>query len=75
MKINSIAENRTELTLQNGDTVFFSYKTPVAAVVRGRVYVTEYKWSSTTSRHISKWLDGRSAEKKPQRFFDDLGQE
>lgn len=70
MKLKSIAANQTEITLANGTRVFFSYETPVAAIVEGKSYRTEQKWSATTSRHISKWCG--NAETKPQEFFDKL---
>jgi hypothetical protein len=72
MKINSIGANKTEVIKSNGDVVFVSYSTPVAAVIGDNVYATAKKWSNTTSRHISEWLDGRVAVVKPQEFFDGL---
>ena len=59
MKLTPIAANQTELSFTNGAQVFFSYKTPVAAYCPLRGYIrTEKFWSSTTTRHINKWLDG-----------------
>jgi uncharacterized protein (UPF0371 family) len=59
----------TELHLNNGTVVLFSYETPVAAALyeeqldsKGNKYAvhryikTSKKWSPTTSRHISKWI-------------------
>lgn len=68
--------NYTELQL-NGATILVSYKTPVAAVILGRFYKTEKKWSSTTSRHIGKFFRNFDFKYediifKPQSFFDDL---
>lgn len=71
MKLNTIGPNQNEVEI-NGNTVFFSYKTPVAANVNGAFYRTAKHWSTTSSRHINKWLDGRNAEEKPQEFFDKL---
>lgn len=71
------AQNQTELRL-NDWIVFFSYQTPVVAVDRcnGTVYVTEKKWSQTTTRHINKYLSSLSRinEQKicSQGFLDDL---
>ena len=70
MKLKSIAAHQTELTLANGTRVFYSYETPVAAVVGGKSYRTDKKWSATTSRHIGQWCG--NAETKPQEFFDKL---
>jgi hypothetical protein len=72
MKLNSIAANQTEITFPNGNTVFFSYNTPVAARVNGKYYVTEHKWSRTTARHITSWLGAVSPITKPQTWFDAL---
>lgn len=71
MKLTPIGQNQSEVEV-NGSVVFFSYKTPVAARVGGKLYRTDKKWSVTTSRHINKWLDGATAEEKPQEFFDKL---
>ncbi len=73
MNLRPIASNMTELELNGGITVLFSYKTPVAACLPGKGwYRTEKRWSVTTSKHIGKWLDGVKAEEKPQSFFDNL---
>jgi len=74
MKINSISANQTEITKSNGDQVFVSYSTPVAAITDGISYKTDRKYSATTTRHINKWLGngGKNAIIKPQDFFDNL---
>jgi hypothetical protein len=57
MKLRQIASNQTELSLPCGSVVFFSYETPVAAMLpSGRYIRTEKKWSVTTSKHLNKWL-------------------
>ncbi len=62
MKLSKLGPNITELDLANGTTVLFSYKTPVAAYVVGRGLIkTSKKYSKTTSKHVSQWLDGRTA--------------
>ena len=55
MNINVIGSNQTELHLDNGDIVFFSYNTPVAARTDSGIIKTSTKWSNTTSKHINKW--------------------
>lgn len=59
MKIKQIASNMTELTLNNGTRVLFSYETPVAysyITDKGReTYKTSTYYSRTTSKHINKW--------------------
>ena len=77
MNLNSVAANQTEIELANGTTVFFSYKTPVAAHIPGNgFYKTEKKWSRTTSKHIGQFIarNGGSGAviEKPQAFFDEL---
>ena len=61
MKLTPIAANQNEVEFTNGTQVFFSYKTPVAAYCPSQGYIrTAQFWSSTTSRHINKWLKGVS---------------
>ena len=73
MKLTPIAANQTELTLSDGTKVFFSYETPVAAMFPNYEYIrTATKWSTTTTRHINKWLDGVTAKTVDQAFLDQL---
>jgi len=81
LKLNPIASNMTEVTTENA-VVLFSYKTPVAALVREmgtegvevwHQYRTTKKWSNTTTRHINKWNPkGGAFGLMPQGFFDGL---
>jgi len=71
MKLRPIASNMTEVEIK-GATILFSYETPVACRSLNNYYRTEQKWSQTTSRHINKWLNGKTAELKPQEFFNNL---
>ncbi len=76
MKLRNVGSNMTEITTEKGQ-ILFSYKTPVAALLADAdngdtVVKTSTKWSSTTSRHINKWLDGLTAVERPQAFFDNL---
>lgn len=80
MNLNPIKANMTELEL-DGMKVLFSYKTPVAALVREETsegpswhqYRTDHKWSQTTTRHINTWNPlGGAYGVKPQAFFDGL---
>lgn len=50
--------NRTEIQFPNL-SIFLSYSTPVAIhdLILRKVWVTETKYSNTTSRHINKWID------------------
>lgn len=77
MKAKKVAANQTEITLANGNVIFVSYETPVAAFISGRGMVkTTEKWSNTTTRHISAFhkrlgWDVTSSE-EPQEFFNNL---
>ena len=80
MTFNPIKANMTELEL-DGMKVLFSYKTPVAALVRHETpegtawhqFKTERRWSNTTTRHINQWNPlGGAYGIKPQEFFDFL---
>ena len=73
MKLTPIAANQTELSFNNGAQVFFSYKTPVAAYCPSRGYIRTANWfSSTTTRHINKWLEGVNANEVDQAVLDNL---
>ena len=75
MKLTPIASNMTEV--EAGDyLILFSHSTPVAARYEGYdafwYYRTGKDWSSATTRHINKWLNGACAVEKPQEWFDGL---
>ena len=72
MKLNPIQSNMTQLTLNDGTQVLFSYQTPVACWKDGQFFKTDKKWSNTTTRHINKWT--HLATIKPQAYFDELTQ-
>ncbi len=56
MKLNPIGVNQIEVEMDE-NTVFFSYKTPVAVHLSDCTFrKTSKKWSVTTSRHINSWL-------------------
>ena len=62
----------TELHLDNGDVVLFSYETPVSARVNCEYVRTDKFYSITTSRHINQWLDGIEATLKSQDYFNQI---
>ena len=78
MNLTPIGPNQTEVRLPNGTRVFFSYSTPVAAIMDGiGIGVrTDAYHSVTTSRHVNAWLRangyGDSKVTKPQAWFDGL---
>ena len=66
MKLHSFANNRTVLIFNGGTTeVFFSYETPVAGFSDKLGWVKTDKWySSTTTRHINKYLTDANVNPK-----------
>lgn len=65
MKLNPIAANQTEVLRPDGVTIFYSYRTPVAAFVPGRGgLASKQKYSRTTSKHvtqaIARWGSSRT---------------
>ena len=73
MKLHSFATNRTLLTFADGTEVFFSYSTPVAGYKPNIGYVKTNRWySSTTTRHINKYLDDNFALNVEQDAINNL---
>lgn len=76
MNLTPIKANMTELDLDNGIKVLFSYKTPVAYTINspeGRsFYHTEKKWSRTTTRHIRTWLPIEDSMALPQEKIEEF---
>lgn len=57
MKIKPVGSNMTELEGADGTTILFSYQTPVAAFVPGKGFMkTDKFFSSSTTKHINKWI-------------------
>lgn len=63
MKLKSIGSNMTELNI-NGVSVLFSYSTPVAGWDDKGAFRTSKHYSTTTSRHINKYLGGKDIGRK-----------
>ena len=76
MKLTPIAANQTEVSINDGTQIFFSYRTPVAAYLPEKGYVrTERFWSKRTSRHINKWLQGvNNVSEVSQSVLDNLAE-
>ena len=73
MKLHSFATNRTLLTFADGTEVLFSYSTPVAGYKPNIGYVKTNQWySSTTTRHINKYLDDNFALNVEQDTINNL---
>ena len=82
MKLKQIGANQTEVQLNDGTQIFFSYEQAVCVIIEAmhlgkkqtRVCVTTEKYSRTTSKHINKWVAGLSNIIKmvPQSEIDNL---
>ena len=69
MKLKNIASNMTELTLKNGNTVLFSYETPVAGWDENGSFRTTESFSMTTTKHINKYLGGKDIGRKVDQYY------
>lgn len=57
MILRQVGSNQTELSLNNGNTLFFSYETPVAGFSpKLGHFKTETYYSRTTSKHINQYF-------------------
>ena len=76
MELQSFATNRTLLTFDDGTEVFFSYSTPVAGYSKELGYVKTTQWySSTTTRHVNKYLGDLNHSEVSQDTINNLVQE
>ena len=82
MKLKIIGPNQTSLHFDEM-IVFFSYETPVAAIVQmtsglWKMLTTSKRHSNTTTKHINKFVDENKflvqgiTEHKEQEYFDNL---
>jgi len=73
MRLKKLGANETILC-DGTREIFFSYETPVAAWVAGKLYITDEFHSRTTSKHINRFIQRFSPniipEEKYQGFFD-----
>jgi hypothetical protein len=52
--------------------VFYSYSTPVALEIDGKLYVSQNQWSITTAKHLS-WIDnGNKKDRLNREEFNQL---
>ena len=73
MKLTPIAANRNVVSYDDGTEVFFSYSTPVAGYSPELGYVKTKQWySSTTTRHINKYLGELNYREVPQEIVNSL---
>jgi len=76
MQVQSLGANKTQVDLADGTSVFFSYKTPVAALVPGtgpgKGWIrSSTKYSATTTKHVNQWCS-MPAEEVDQWEIDQL---
>ena len=73
MILRQVGSNQTELSFNNGTTLFFSYETPVAGFTPSLGHFkTETYYSRTTSKHITQYLNGRYAHPVEQSFIQQI---
>ena len=69
MQLQSFAVNRTLLSFDDGTEILFSYETPVAGYSNKLGYVRTNTWySSTTTRHINRYLNEYCDVPDPQQI-------
>jgi hypothetical protein len=75
MKLTPIANNQNTVSYTDGTEVFFSYSTPVAGYHPDLGYVRTKDWySSTTTRHINKWLSNVEYTEVAQHVINNLAE-
>jgi hypothetical protein len=74
MSLRKIGSNQTEIETITGNVVLYSYSTPVAACLNGgRGFIrTNKRYSVTTSKHITQWLNGAKAVEVEQSVINRL---
>ena len=73
MILRQIGSNQTELSLNNGNSIFFSYETPVAGYSDDiGFFRTATYYSKTTSRHINAYLGDVKASEVPEEYIVEL---
>ena len=73
MILRQLGSNQTELSFNNGNSIFFSYETPVAGFdSMDGFFKTETYYSKTTSRHINAYLGDVKASEVPDQYIVDL---
>ena len=76
MILRQLGSNQTELSLTNGNSIFFSYETPVAGFdAEDGFFKTETYYSKPTSRHINQYfrdVDADQITEVPDQYIVDL---
>jgi len=74
MKIERLGNRNAVVITTASKAILISYKTPVAYrdLESGKYYVTDKRWSATTARHITLFLDDRKAKVISQYEIDQV---
>lgn len=73
MRLYAVSLHVHLLRFKDGSQVLFSYDTPVAGFSSKHGYFkTKTKYSVTTSKHISQYLQGQQAMEVEQDWIDSL---
>tara|TARA_Y100001963_G_C6523536_1_gene327763 strand:+ start:96 stop:341 length:246 start_codon:yes stop_codon:yes gene_type:complete len=73
MKLKPIAANQNVISYPNGSEIFFSYQTPVAGYSPANGYFKTKEWySTTTTRHINKYLPCKDVAELDQETINNL---
>jgi len=58
------------IIINNGHQILYSYSTPVAVIPsEGSILRTKQKYTTTTSRHINKFLEGLDSHEVDQKII------
>lgn len=73
MRLRKLGPQETEVETPD-HKILFSYEVPVAYFDKkdNKFYRSKVKYSTTTSRHVNKWLKGKDAEERDQAVIDKL---
>lgn len=71
LRLRRVSNNQNVLTLPNGDYLLFSYETPVAIWTDEGIFKTDIMFSTTTSRHINSFANGKEVNEVTSYVFED----
>jgi hypothetical protein len=74
MKLHCIGKNETEITTETGTKILFSYETAVAVINKSGCFVTDEKYSKTTTKHLNKWVGDLEHNFVPQSIINLLSE-
>ena len=71
LRLRRVSNNQNVLTLPSGDYLLFSYETPVAIWTDEGIFKTDIKFSTTNSRHINSFANGKEVNEVTSYVFED----